>query len=128
MLRLSLHGNSAYARRAGNWFMKRYVIGVAALLLSAMAAMQPLPVRADEQPQKYEYITIRWDGVDRMCVMMAEGKVRFVGDEMKNITRPDDADKRAFYMTIEMNRLAKQGYEVVSLISDEIIMKRAVAR
>lgn len=105
--------------------MKRYV--VAALLLTIVTLAPPLPAKAQDTTQKYEYITIRWDGVDRMCVMMAEGKVMFVGDEMKSIPRPDDADKRAFYMTIEMNRMAKLGYEFVGLISDEIVMKRAVS-
>jgi hypothetical protein len=85
-----------------------------------------LAARAQDNSQKYEYITIRWDGVDRTCVIMAEGKVQFFGDELKSFTRPDDVDKRAFYMTIVMNRMAKQGYEFVSLISDEIVMKRGI--
>jgi len=28
-------------------------------------------------------------------------------------------------MTIEMNRMAKQGYEFTGMISDEIVMRRA---
>ncbi len=108
--------------------MKQSIRGASVFLLAATVLAAPLAARAQDSSQKYEYITIRWDGVDRMCVIMEEGKVKFVGDDMKSINRPDDTDKRAFYMTIEMNRMAKQGYEVVSLISDEIIMKRAVSR
>jgi hypothetical protein len=54
--------------------------------------------------------------------------VDFFGKDLKDIPRPDDANKRAFYLTIEMNRMAAQGYEFVSMISDEIVMRRTVPR
>jgi hypothetical protein len=75
---------------------------------------------------KTEFIDIRWDGTDRMCVIYPDGRVNFFWPEVKDIPRPDDANKRAFYLTIEMNRLAAQGYEFVGMISDEIMMKRTV--
>ncbi len=106
--------------------MKQSVCSASGFLLAAILLAAPLAARAQDNSQKYEYITIRWDGVDRTCVIMAEGKVQFFGDELKSFTRPDDVDKRAFYMTIVMNRMAKQGYEFVSLISDEIVMKRGI--
>jgi hypothetical protein len=63
-----------------------------------------------------------------MCVVYPDGRVDFVGKALEASTqRPDDANKRAFYMTIEMNKLAAQGYEFVAMISDEILMKRAVS-
>lgn len=73
-----------------------------------------------------EFIDIRWDGTSRMCVVYPDGKVEFFYPELKDIPRPDDADKRAFYLTLKMNRMAQQGYEFVGMISDEIIMKRMV--
>ena len=92
--------------------------GVASPSISAMA--QTLP--------KVEFIDIRWDGVDRMCVVFPDGRVDFVGKDLQAIPRPEDANKRAFYMTQEMNRMAAQGYEFVSMISDEIVMKRTLPR
>jgi len=73
-----------------------------------------------------EFIDIRWDGTSRMCVVYPDGKVEFFYPELKDIPRPDDADKRAFYLTLKMNRMAQRGYEFVAMISDEIIMKRTV--
>ena len=84
------------------------------------------PALAQDAGAKFDYIDIRWDGTDRMCVVYPDGHVDFVGAELKAIPRPDDTDKRAFYMTIEMNRMAKLGYEFAGIISDVIIMKRAV--
>jgi hypothetical protein len=85
------------------------------------AAAPPAPL-----PPKVEFIDLRWDGVDHMCVVFPDGHIDFVGKELKAIPRPDDVDRRAFYMTIELNRLTAQGYEFVAMISDEIIMKRVV--
>jgi len=85
------------------------------------------PALAQDAGAKFDYIDIRWDGTDRMCVVYPDGHVDFVGKALEaTMPRPDDANKRAFYMTIEMNRMAKQGYEFTSMISDEIVMRRAV--
>src|SRR5258708_3234810 len=83
---------------------------------------------AAAQDARYEYIDIRWDGTDRMCVVYGDGRVDFVGKELEKVSRPDDANKRAFYMTLEVNKMAAQGYEFVSMISDEIVMRRRALR
>jgi len=108
----------------------------AALCLAGAASAQaqsqaqrpsaPPPPRAE--PMKAEYIDLRWDGVDRMCVVYPDGHVDFVGKDLKSIQRPDDADKRAFYMTIALNRLVAAGYQPVFMISDEILLTRQVPR
>ena len=84
------------------------------------------PALAQDAGAKFDYIDIRWDGTDRMCVVYPDGHVDFVGQELKAIPLPDDTDKRAFYMTLEMNRMAKLGFEFSGMISDEIVMRRAV--
>ena len=90
---------------------------------AAQAQPQPQPTAV---PPRTEFIDIRWDGTSRMCVVYPDGKVEFFYPELKDIPRPDDTDKRAFYLTLKMNRMAAQGYEFVGMISDEIIMKRVV--
>jgi hypothetical protein len=106
--------------------MKRKFFGLAALTAVALVGLAQFTSFAQDRAPKVEFIDIRWDGVDRMCVIFPDGRVNFFGQELKNIPRPDDANKRAFYLTLEMNRMAAQGYEFVSMISDEIIMKRTV--
>ncbi|HXS39022.1 MAG TPA: hypothetical protein VN766_02495 [Stellaceae bacterium] len=102
-------------------------VAAAALAVFALTGLAH-QTQAQERAGKVEYIDIRWDGTDRMCVVYPDGRVDFFGKDLKDIQRPDDANKRAFYLTIEMNRLAAQGYEFVAMISDEILMKRTVAR
>ncbi|HKT18045.1 MAG TPA: hypothetical protein VJR47_08390 [Stellaceae bacterium] len=103
-------------------------VAAAALAVLAVTGLGATRALAQERAGKVEYIDIRWDGTDRMCVVYPDGRVDFFGKDMKDIQRPDDANKRAFYLTIEMNRLAAQGYEFVAMISDEILMKRTVPR
>jgi hypothetical protein len=107
--------------------MKKQIVvtaGLAGLVLVGAAQVNPM---AQTRSAKVEYIDIRWDGGDRMCVIYPDGRVVFFAPELKDIPRPEEANKRAFYLTIEMNRLAAQGYEFVGGWPDEIIMKRAVA-
>lgn len=107
--------------------MKRKFAGLAALTATCLVGLALFNAMAQVRSSKVEFIDIRWDGVDRMCVVFPDGRVVFFGQELKDISRPDDANKRAFYLTIEMNRMAAQGYEFVSMISDEIVMKRTVS-
>jgi hypothetical protein len=106
--------------------MKGRLVGLAALTAIAAGGFALVHAMAQAPASKVEFIDIRWDGVERMCVVYPDGRVVFFGQELKDIPRPEDANKRAFYLTLEMNRMAAQGYEFVSMISDEIIMKRTV--
>ena len=95
---------------------------VAVLLISVAPVEAPAQMRGP----RVEYIDIRWDGVDRLSVVYPDGRVDFLGEELKNIPRPDRVDRRAFYMTIAMGRMVAQGYELAAAFSDEIIMKRTL--
>ena len=110
--------------------MKASVAAWSALAVAVFGvARGDMPVaqaQAQAQALRTEFIDIRWDGTSRMCVIYPDGKVEFFYPELKDIPRPDDADKRAFYLTLKMNRMAQRGYEFVAMISDEIIMKRTV--
>ncbi|MBV8167520.1 MAG: hypothetical protein JO021_12050 [Alphaproteobacteria bacterium] len=97
--------------------------GAFALLL---AGAVPVEAPAQMRGPRIEYVDIRWDGVDRLCVVYPDGRVDFIGEELKNIPRPDRVDRRAFYMTIAVGRMVAQGYELAAAFSDEIIMKRAM--
>ena len=103
--------------------MTRNATILAAIVGLSLLAATPL---AQSQSPQVEYIDIRWDGVDRMCIVYPDGRVEFLADQLKPIPRPDEANKRAFYMTIAMGRMAAKGYELAGFISDEIIMKRTL--
>src|SRR5215469_16650379 len=102
--------------------MKASVVAWSALAVALFGlARSDMSAQAQAPALRTEFIDIRWDGTSRMCVVYPDGKVEFFYPELKDIPRPDDADKRAFYLTLKMNRMARQGYEFVAMISDEII-------
>jgi hypothetical protein len=81
-------------------------------LLAALYLGSPVSHSASAQAialAGFEYIDIRWDGTDRMCVVYPDGRVDFIGKELEKVLRPDDANKRAFHMTLAVNRVAAQG-------------------
>jgi hypothetical protein len=107
--------------------------GLTALAVAVfLVATVPAQAQAQAQAQApmrapaVEYIDIRWDGVEKLCVIYGDGRVEFLGEELKNIPRPDRVNGRAYYMTMAMQRMAARGYEVVAAFSDEIIMKKAM--
>src|SRR5437867_2980748 len=76
----------------------------------------------------YEFVTIRWAGKDNTHLIRPGGKVEFIGTQLRVLARPDRTDERSFYMNTAMNGLSKEGYEFAGMTSDEIVMKRQVAR
>jgi hypothetical protein len=100
--------------------------GLAALAAAGVLAGAPMTASAQTRAPAVEYIDIRWDGVEKLVVVYPDGKVDFMGEELKAIPRPDRVNSRAFYMTIAMGRMAARGYELVGAFSDEIIMKKAL--
>jgi hypothetical protein len=52
----------------------------------------------------------------------------FIGFELRKMPRPDRADERSFYLSVAMNGLAREGYEVAAMTSDDIVMKRPAGR
>ena len=82
---------------------------------------------ADEAPaDRFEYVTLRWGGRDNTHVIRPSGNVEFLGSQLNKIKRPDRADDRSFYMNIALNALAKEGYELAAITSDDYVMKRRV--
>ena len=51
-----------------------------------------------------------------------------LGNQLKSARKPDRVDDRSFYMNLAMNGLAKEGYELASMTSDDYIMKRHAAK
>lgn len=88
------------------------------LLLTSHAADTP-------NQGTFEYTTIRWGGRENTHVIRPNGEVEFVGNQLKNVKRPDRADDRSFYMNVVMNGLARAGWEFAGMTSDDIVMRRA---
>lgn len=75
-----------------------------------------------------EYATIRWDGRDNTHVIRPGAQVEFFGPELKKLAKPERTDSRAYYINWVMNHLAKEGWEFSGISSDDVVMRRPVAR
>ena len=101
------------------------IVGIVALLiLTSVATLSASDSPPSDSPT-YEYITIRWGGRDNTHIIRPNGEVEFVGSQLKNFKKPDRADDRSFYMNIVMNGLAREGWELAAMTSDDYVMKRA---
>jgi hypothetical protein len=105
----------------------RQIITVGLLLIGAMFVIR-LFAAETKNGSSYEYATIRWDGKDNTHVVRPGGQVEVIGAELRKMPKPGRTDDRAFYMNLAMNGLTKEGYEFAGMSSDEIVMKRPVAR
>jgi len=98
------------------------VLSLAALLLLKSRAAEPSTF------QVVEFATIRWQGRDNTHLIRPNGKVEKLRPLFERVPRPDGIDDRAYYMSIAINAVAKEGYEFAGMTSDEIVMKRPVPR
>ena len=106
--------------------MKTKTITAFALLATIAAIACARMLAADTTTvAKYEYVTIRWGGRDNTHIVRPGGQVEFISSELKKAPKPKDADDRAFYMNLALNSLAKDGFELVAMSSDDMIVRRA---
>lgn len=71
--------------------------------------------------------TIRWDG-NNTYVLLPNGKVDFVGKQLKAVKTPGKVDEQTFYFNVIMNSPGGKGYEFAGISSDQnmIVMKRRI--
>ena len=77
--------------------------------------------------QTTEYGTIRWAGRENTFFVRPSGKVEVLGPLFTKAQRPERVDERTFCMNLAVNAVAREGFEVVAMTSDEILVKRAVS-
>ena len=77
---------------------------------------------------RVEYLTLRWAGRDSTHLIRPTGEVEFIGKQLVNTKKPERADERSFYMNIALNALARDGYELTAMTSDDYLLKRRIAK
>lgn len=97
------------------------------LVLTALSALHLFSAQP-KSAATYEFVTIRWAGVDNTHIIRPGGHVEFIGAELRKLAKPDRADNRSFYLNAAMNGLSKEGYEFAGISNDDIIMKRPLPR
>ncbi len=103
---------------------------VLSLIAGTLLALVCLHAATDSagQPARFEYASVRWAGRDNTHIIRPNGEAEFVGLELRKVRKPDRVDDRAFYLNVVMNALGKEGFELVAMSNDDVVMKRQVGR
>ncbi|MEI7731949.1 MAG: hypothetical protein WCO56_20415 [Verrucomicrobiota bacterium] len=107
------------------------ILSIAAVTLGGYL-LYPAKADSKNSSQTYEYATIRWSGRENTHLIRPNGEAEMLGPLFANVPRRRDkserVDDRVLCLNIAVNALAKEGYEVAAMTSDEVMMKRPTAR
>jgi hypothetical protein len=99
---------------------------IAVPLTTAFALLGTLRSAEPTGFQQWEYATIRWGGRDNTHFIRPNGQVEMLDPILKELRRPDRTDERAYLMTIALNAVAREGWELVTATPDERFLRRSV--
>ena len=109
--------------------MKKLSLALTLLVVAILAGQLHKSKAAEEDSFRVsEFATIRWGGRENTQLIGPNGKVEKLRALLEKYPRPDGTDDRAYYMNIAANAAAKEGFEFAGMTSDEIVMKRPLAR
>ena len=78
--------------------------------------------------QRYEIAVIKWDGTDKVCVNLPDkSEIQHVFT-MSTTRTPKEMQDEEFCLAWMANKMAKEGWDVVTLDSRRLVFRRAVAR
>ena len=103
-------------------FWPLLLVGCGALSLNYLHAVDSMVT------EHTEYLTLRWAGRENTHLIRPSGQVEFIGKQLANSKKPERADDRSFYMNIALNALAKDGYELSAMTSDDYVLKRRTVK
>ncbi len=90
---------------------------------------RPVMAQPKLPPQTFQYAVIKWGGRENTHVIRPNGEFEMLGplfaDLAKRREKGERVDDRALCMTLAINALAKEGYEVAAMTADQVVMKRA---
>jgi hypothetical protein len=73
---------------------------------------------------KFEYATVRWDGMDHSLIVRPGGNVQFLSPDIEKLPIPKGAHERAVVLNYGLTLLDKEGFEFAGMSDDDIIMRR----
>ena len=94
--------------------------------LSTLAVILLLPhLTAADAPSgtKWEYAIVKWDGPDRLYYNLPD-KFELVFLSKTGVTIPKDAQQEEWCLNYAANKLAKDGWETLTLNSRRILLRR----
>jgi len=76
--------------------------------------------------QRQEVAVIKWDGNDKVCVNLPDKAEILRVFELSNTRPPKDMQEEEFCLAWTANKLAKEGWEIVTLDSRRLVFRRPV--
>jgi hypothetical protein len=77
---------------------------------------------------RYECALIKWDGNDKVCVNLPDKSEILRVYELSNTRTPREMQEEEFCLAYMANKMAKEGWEVVTLDSRRLLFRRPAAR
>jgi hypothetical protein len=77
-------------------------------------------------PQRQEIAVIKWDGTDKVCVNLPDKPEVLHVFDLSGTRTPKEMQDEEFCLTWTANKLAKEGWEVVTLDSRRLVFRRPV--
>jgi hypothetical protein len=93
------------------------------LAASHLVTAQALPTGG-----RHEYAVIKWDGNDKVCVNLPDKSEIVRVYETSSTRTPKDMQEEEFCLAFMANKLAKDGWEVVTLDSRRLVFRRAAVK
>ena len=100
-------------------------IGITALVVWLGASLLS-PAQEKAAAQRCEIAVIKWDGTDKVCVNLPNKSEIMHVFELSGNRTPREMQDEEFCLAWMANKLAKEGWEVVTLDSRRLVFRRSV--
>jgi len=108
--------------------MKKLFIITTVLAAALVWTMRPGVAQdktaASKPAANYEYAIIKWDGPDRLFYNLP-GKFELVHVAKSGVQIPRDAEPEEWCLTYAANQMVKDGWQMMTLDSRRIVLRRA---
>ena len=104
--------------------MKKTIILALLLAAGVFCGAYRITAQSGQNPAKYEYATVKWDGPDRLYYNLPD-KFELVHLTKVGVKIPSDAQEEEWCLAYAANKMAASGWEAINLDSRRILFRRA---
>src|SRR5436190_9906685 len=103
--------------------MKEFLFISAMLAAALLCNSRLVTAQNKRESSKWEYAIVKWDGPDRLYYNLPD-KFELVFLSKTGVTIPKDAQQEEWCLNYAANKLAKDGWETLTLNSRRILLRR----
>ncbi len=122
-----LRSNSGQTEVNPQLSMKKFIYtGIVITVIGLLVSQQKLAAQDKASAPKYEYAIVKWDGPDRLYYNLPD-KFELVHLSQSGVAIPKEAQNEEFCLAYAANKMARDGWETVTLDSRRIVVRRPLA-